>query len=214
YERLEQAPPADAAYWTELLRALDCARISTIHSFCASLLRSHAVEAGIDPRVAVLEQAQAETLLWEAVDDEVRYLVSRRDEPALRLAERFGLDGLREMLRRMVLLCTPEDFEAWLNVTADEQIERWREAFRELRPTLARQMAESPKARAVAELLRENPPDNDVMRKRRTLLSRALAALAQGPGGQDLGNVLDAIETNARVQGGGGAGAWTDAAAY
>ena len=29
---------------------LDSARISTIHAFCAALLRAHAVEAGIDPR--------------------------------------------------------------------------------------------------------------------------------------------------------------------
>ena len=50
-ERLEAAPPQDRASWQSLVRQLDAARISTIHSFCAQLLRTHAVEAG--PRSAV-----------------------------------------------------------------------------------------------------------------------------------------------------------------
>ena len=45
YERLQNAQGEKAAYWLSLLRALDAARVSTIHSFCGSLLRSHAVEA-------------------------------------------------------------------------------------------------------------------------------------------------------------------------
>ena len=38
-----------ADHWLAIVREMDSARISTIHSFCSSLLRSHAVEAGIDP---------------------------------------------------------------------------------------------------------------------------------------------------------------------
>src|SRR5437870_3937998 len=36
--------------WARHLRALETAQISTIHAFCGTLLRQHAVEAGIDPR--------------------------------------------------------------------------------------------------------------------------------------------------------------------
>ncbi len=44
YERLSQATdPDEQQAWRKLLRSLDSARISTIHSFCAALLRSHAV---------------------------------------------------------------------------------------------------------------------------------------------------------------------------
>ena len=43
-QRVVEAPDNDQAeYWLRLLRELDSARVSTIHSFCASLLRSHAV---------------------------------------------------------------------------------------------------------------------------------------------------------------------------
>src|SRR5690606_26903990 len=44
------------------LRLLEEARVSTIHGFCADLLREHPVEAGIDPQFAVLNEAQANAL--------------------------------------------------------------------------------------------------------------------------------------------------------
>ena len=45
------------------LSALPSAQISTIHSYCASLLREHALEAGISPRFSVLDQEEADELL-------------------------------------------------------------------------------------------------------------------------------------------------------
>ncbi len=59
-------------YWLALMRELDSARISTIHSFCVSLLRAHAVETGLDPRFRVLDGAQAGTLLFELTNDVLR----------------------------------------------------------------------------------------------------------------------------------------------
>ncbi|MBS3763371.1 MAG: UvrD-helicase domain-containing protein, partial [Planctomycetes bacterium] len=47
---------------------IDQARISTIHSFCANLLRARPVEAGIDPNFAVLDETRARILrerCWE-----------------------------------------------------------------------------------------------------------------------------------------------------
>src|SRR4051794_6378719 len=40
YERLRSAPADEVSHWLKLLRSLDAARISTIHAFCANLLRS------------------------------------------------------------------------------------------------------------------------------------------------------------------------------
>ena len=53
---VQQARDAGPPQRTQLRRWIDElpeARISTIHSFCASLLRAHAVEAGVDPNFAV-----------------------------------------------------------------------------------------------------------------------------------------------------------------
>jgi len=42
-----------------LRRDVEQAAVSTIHGFCASLLREHAIEAGIDPRFRVLDEIEA-----------------------------------------------------------------------------------------------------------------------------------------------------------
>src|SRR4051794_35515798 len=46
----------------EHARAVDAAWIGTIHGFCARLLRSQPLAAGLDPRFEVLEQTAAERL--------------------------------------------------------------------------------------------------------------------------------------------------------
>ena len=80
---------------SEALENIDQCFIGTIHSFCASLLRSHAVEAGLAPRFRVLDGAQAATLLFELTDDVLRDRLTERDETALASVTRLGLDRLR-----------------------------------------------------------------------------------------------------------------------
>ena len=50
----------------EALRDLERAPITTIHSFCASILRERPVEAAVDPQFAVADEMQRELLLDEA----------------------------------------------------------------------------------------------------------------------------------------------------
>ena len=215
YQRLVDATDETSSYWAELSRALDNARITTIHSFCASLLRSRAVEAGVDPRFAVLEQAQAETLLSEAIDDEIRRLVGTRDDATLNLAVRFNLDALRDMVRRLATECTREDFEVWLNISADDQIALWESCATELSLTLGLELAESEPARTAWTLLQDNIPDHPVMRKRRAALLAALEQLRGGPkDSREFGRCLVEIEKNARVGGGGRASCWSDKSDY
>jgi len=50
------------------LRAdVERAYVSTVHGFCARLLREHAITAGVDPEFVVLEEAQSKRDLTEAV---------------------------------------------------------------------------------------------------------------------------------------------------
>ena len=69
--KLEKAfddPAIDPQLIRRALQDLEQASVSTIHSFCSSILREYPVEAGVDPRFAVLDQVQAdalETQAWE-----------------------------------------------------------------------------------------------------------------------------------------------------
>ncbi len=53
----------------EQARATEGAFISTIHGFCARVLRAHALAAGIDPRFDVLDELEGACLVGEAFDD-------------------------------------------------------------------------------------------------------------------------------------------------
>ena len=66
-------PPSWRAHLQDSLEALDRASISTIHAFCASLLRERPVEAQVDPRFVVADDLAARMLLeecWTSVDRE------------------------------------------------------------------------------------------------------------------------------------------------
>lgn len=94
-DHLAALPPADPgrARWQEILTELDGARIGTIHSFCGDLLRSHPVEANLDPRFDVLDEGQTALLRAEAVEAALTWTAERPElasllvemgEPALR----------------------------------------------------------------------------------------------------------------------------------
>jgi len=53
----------------EAARATEGAWISTIHGFCARVLRAHALAAGIDPAFSVLDQSDAERLADAAFEE-------------------------------------------------------------------------------------------------------------------------------------------------
>ncbi|MDI3257847.1 MAG: UvrD-helicase domain-containing protein [Kyrpidia sp.] len=61
---------------------LENAPISTIHSYCASVIRRYPFEAGVDPDFAVLDEAEARRLLLEAVEEGVSDAL-RQEDPAI-----------------------------------------------------------------------------------------------------------------------------------
>ena len=82
----------------EEARATEHAFISTIHGFCARVLRVHALAAGIDPEFAVLEEDESERLgqrAWEQAFDAV---IEQGGDPPLDALSAYGLEDLRDMI--------------------------------------------------------------------------------------------------------------------
>ena len=75
----------------EHARAVDGAWIGTIHGFCARLLRSQPLAAGLDPRFEVLEESAAERLANASYERALEALGARRGR---------GRDRPRRLLRR------------------------------------------------------------------------------------------------------------------
>jgi ATP-dependent helicase/nuclease subunit A len=68
-ELLNQASPSERARWMRYKRTLDGAIITTIHGFCARLLREFPVEADVDPQFGLLD-AHESALLEESVAEQ------------------------------------------------------------------------------------------------------------------------------------------------
>jgi ATP-dependent helicase/nuclease subunit A len=117
-ESLEEemvSSPADLARdWRDALEGLESARISTIHSFCASLLRERPVEAGVDPYFETLDELEAE-LLFEEVWERWLSLEAENIGSALRRPLFLGIapgqlrKAAREIYRHRDLQALPAD---------------------------------------------------------------------------------------------------------
>jgi len=82
--------------WQQRYETLDSARISTIHSLCAEILRQHPAEAKVDPRFEVLTDASAGRLLADALDSTLAWAVEQ--EALVSLLVAFPPDRLRSVL--------------------------------------------------------------------------------------------------------------------
>lgn len=86
----------DGDRWTALIRArrtLGLARISTIHAFCARMLREYPIEAGVDPAFEVLDEYQSMTFLEGQCRDSIADGVRKQQPGAIRLVGARGLYG-------------------------------------------------------------------------------------------------------------------------
>lgn len=69
------------------LRELDHAWVSTIHGFCARVLRENAIAAGVDPRFTVLDATESVNLQHEALNAALDELTETRTDGILALIE-------------------------------------------------------------------------------------------------------------------------------
>ena len=81
----------------ERAREMDSAWIGTIHGFCARVLRTHPVQAGLDPRFEVLDEPAAGRLIETAYERAFEAWTAAEGDPAIDVAAAYG-DGLRELV--------------------------------------------------------------------------------------------------------------------
>ncbi len=201
YERLQQATePSERQAWLKILRILDTARISTIHSFCAALLRSHAVEAEIDPQFELLDQTTADLLRLRTLDDRLRQLLLERNEQVIELATRFSLRTLREHLAMLVGENLSQVLEKWAQATPDQLITVWKQHFEKFtRGELANAFVDSPHVHTVRELCRTAQATSPELP---ALFNRLLDIFAVLPDSNEPAALLLELKDLARVQGG------------
>jgi ATP-dependent exoDNAse (exonuclease V) beta subunit len=148
----------------DLARELDGAWISTIHGFCARLLRAYPIAAGLDPRFRELDEAQAAVLRSEAFGDALAEFCAEDDPQRLELLATYGSDRLRRMLTSVYETLRAAGRELDLAVAPRPELGDRVDELRVAASSLAADPgATEPQQRAAAELLelleRDSRPD-------------------------------------------------------
>lgn len=82
--------------WISVNSEMDSARIGTIHSLCAEILRAHPAEAEIDPKFDVLDEGLVAALRVDIIEATIAVLVGQSEYAPL--FQHFDITGLKELL--------------------------------------------------------------------------------------------------------------------
>ncbi len=159
-ERARQAQGPDRARLLAWLDQMPEARISTIDGFCAALLRSHAVEAGIDPSFTVC----ADDLLVSRMvaDASEQAVLAAIEDPREDLGELLG-DMSFDAVVALVQELMENRLSCDLNALRDAKAvyRRWQEIIDTNRPKWLAPLADNAKIREEVDALAAAHCDND-----------------------------------------------------
>lgn len=215
--RLETCEQRDFDYWLSILRQIDGARISTIHSFCAAFLRRHAVAAGIDPQFRLLEEETGDLLVRRSIAGTVKRLLESENRDCMTLVVHYGLAGTRRLLGQLVRDHALLDCEMFQHCNPDKFASTWIEHLNSVFvPKLLGDFGDSEAVSDVVSLLRENESSNPEMARRRGLLLDRLEMLQACRKSQCVPPIaiLEEVREAAQVRGGGTKNAWANEEIY
>ena len=98
---LRNAPEKEHRRWLDYKRTLDGAVITTIHGFCARLLREFPVEARVDPQFLLLDEHRAAMLLEAVVEEALTEFINAGHVEISRLTLGVGRGRLAEALAQL-----------------------------------------------------------------------------------------------------------------
>ena len=180
--REQEADAARRAWWDEVAAELDSARIGTIHSLCAAILRGNPAEAGVDPRFEVLEENMAILLKVRALEDALAWA---GDDPVC--AALFGPLGEQDLRATVnALLGRRLDAEAAFRALGEDALRRW---SGELAAWFDAQLAEPAWQSALttlASISARKPGDKMALAQQDVLAHWAAAQSARAAGDWDL----------------------------
>jgi ATP-dependent helicase/nuclease subunit A len=115
---------AGRSFWQSVFAEMDAAPIGTIHSLCARILRTHPVEAALDPAFDVLDENRAAALQAQAV--ETTLVWAANDADAAILFPLLSEEGLRRTIAH--LLQNRLEANAAFDAVEADPLAHWRRA--------------------------------------------------------------------------------------
>ena len=211
-ERLAHCPDAEVAHWQQIVRDLDTARISTIHSFCSTLLRAHAIEVGIDPQSRLFDEITGTTFRQKVIREELRTLLVEGHPDARAVVGDLGWELTRDRIAELVPQRYRLEPAEWVNRTPAQLVALWKKVLEtDALPPLLQQFQQSATVDRVLRLVSGPQSSHAKMRERCAFLARNLPLIGQTRSPQ---LDLEKLAEHAKVQGGGTAQNWPDPALH
>ena len=212
--QLRNCPENEVEHWQTVIRGLDSARISTIHSFCTSILRTHAVSARLDPHFGLLEQGTSDTFLRKVVREAVHDLLKQENADGMQMVYRYGLEKTYELLITLVPQQFRIEFEQFSGMTVEQLATRMREYWEStFIPLQLTEIANAESTQFLVNLMSAHEPTHPKMRERFQVLLARLPELINGSA-KLRGELLETLISHAKVQGGGTKKDWDDVTVY
>ncbi len=148
------AEETELIHWQTHESLLDSARIGTIHSLCAQILRANPAEVPVDPHFEVLDEVEASILLGDAVAQSLAELV-QANSPVSRLLAYYDVPTVTRVLKNFASLSESRKFCKTVPDNAADLLAAWQAEFDSIVQKL---MAEVQSNQELAELLSWQPP--------------------------------------------------------
>lgn len=202
-EKLHTATDGIGSRWAELLANMDSARITTIHSLCADILRANAAVAALDPGFDVLDETQAIVLLENVLDEALESLAQSKHESVV-LFEHYDGYVIRDALRGVI----SADFRP----LPDGLMAIWQEEWQEHSAIqLEAMLSDGAFADALTVAMRLSWPRGDKLSEVWDVCQQPLAVLRGGAGVDGRLNALADLISAINLRGGTAAN-WGDKA--
>lgn len=118
--------PAVMSRWRGIARRVETARISTIHAFCAGLLRENALRLGIDPDFSLLDEAESFLMREDVARKTVHRLLSEENPEAQQAAAELGTAGLLRHVEALLADSGSQEFLAeYAGLDTDALLAQW-----------------------------------------------------------------------------------------
>ncbi|MBZ0308769.1 MAG: UvrD-helicase domain-containing protein [Anaerolineae bacterium] len=119
---------AQLTHWQAHESLLDSARIGTIHSLCAQILRANPAEVPVDPHFEVLDEVEASILMGDAVAQSLAELV-QTNSPASRLLAYYDVYTVTRVLKKFASLSESRKFCDAVPENVADLLARWQTEF-------------------------------------------------------------------------------------
>jgi ATP-dependent helicase/nuclease subunit A len=177
------------------LRGLETAPISTIHSFCGTLLRQNAFDAGLDPQFEVFEEVLAINVRADAAEACLQKLLTAHTEVAEDLRQlilRYGWRSAVEAIENLLRYWDGVSWQRWLDRDAADVAQQWQSLAqgRLLPGYIAYLLATKPFVVNLTTLLERYPPLPGPMADSVRILLDGLPRLASAADSRSLASEL------------------------